>query len=306
MKQTIQLRLGQQLTMTPQLQQAIKLLQLSTLDLQREIQDALESNLMLESTEEVDAGVDASDAEARRTEAEAKVDNEVRPEQSEMPDELPLDSSWAIPMTAICPLPPAAGRRRKGSRTSTRSRSTPARKRCMTTYSGNSTSNAWRRVTGPSPRRCSTPSTRTATCGSDIDELVSAIEGPVTNQDRDAPLEADEVEAVLHRIQSLDPPGVGARSLAECLLLQLRQLPADEPFRDEAVLICSEQFSALSRNDLDQLRRGTKLPPETLREALGLIRSLNPRPGALVSELRPEYVIPDVLVHKRAASGPSS
>jgi RNA polymerase sigma-54 factor len=95
MKQTIQLRLGQQLTMTPQLQQAIKLLQLSTLDLQREIQEALESNLMLESTEDAEAEVANSDAEARRRAAESKVDDEVRPEQSAMPDEFPLDSSWS-------------------------------------------------------------------------------------------------------------------------------------------------------------------------------------------------------------------
>jgi RNA polymerase sigma-54 factor len=66
MKQTIQLRLGQQLTMTPQLQQAIKLLQLSTLDLQREIQDALESNLMLENAEEVEAASEREDADERR------------------------------------------------------------------------------------------------------------------------------------------------------------------------------------------------------------------------------------------------
>jgi RNA polymerase sigma-54 factor len=100
----------------------------------------------------------------------------------------------------------------------------------------------------------------------------------------------------------LDPPGIGARSLRECLLLQLRHLPAEQPYRDEAIAICENHFSALSRNDLDDLRRHTKLPPDMLREALALIRSLHPRPGSLVADVRPEYVIPDVVVQKRQGS----
>jgi RNA polymerase sigma-54 factor len=103
MKQTIQLRLGQQLTMTPQLQQAIKLLQLSTLDLQREIQDALESNLMLENAEEVDAASEREGADEQRKNTDAAVDNELRPEQATMPDELPLDSSWSDTYDSYAP-----------------------------------------------------------------------------------------------------------------------------------------------------------------------------------------------------------
>jgi DNA-directed RNA polymerase specialized sigma54-like protein len=59
----------------------------------------------------------------------------------------------------------------------------------------------------------------------------------------DDELELDEIEAVLHRIQSFDPPGVGARDPRECLLLQLRQLPPDEPFRDDAIRICESHFA---------------------------------------------------------------
>ncbi len=300
MKQTIQLRLGQQLTMTPQLQQAIKLLQLSTLDLQREIQDALESNLMLESTEEAETETESAETEARSTTTEAKVDNEVRPEQSEIPEDLPLDSSWSDTYDGYLASAPSGGAAPEGladldpfahhTRPQTLhdhllwqlnlERMAPRDRAIAEALLDGIDENGY--------------------LGANIDELVEVIEGPAANQDADAPLDADEVEAVLHRIQSLDPPGVGARSLAECLLLQLRQLPPDMPFRDEAAMICAEEFAALSRNDLDHLRRATKLPPETLREALDLIRSLNPRPGTLVSELRPEYVVPDVLVHKRS------
>jgi RNA polymerase sigma-54 factor len=88
--------------------------------------------------------------------------------------------------------------------------------------------------------------------------------------------------------------------LQECLLLQLKQLPEDQAHRNDAIAVCEHSFVALSRNDLDELRRNTKLPPDALREALSLIRTLNPRPGSLVAELRPEYVVPDVLVHKRS------
>ena len=95
MKQTIQLRLGQQLTMTPQLQQAIKLLQLSTLDLQREIQDALESNLMLENADDADLNADSDLANLRSQTTDARVDNELHPERTSIPDELPVDSNWS-------------------------------------------------------------------------------------------------------------------------------------------------------------------------------------------------------------------
>jgi RNA polymerase sigma-54 factor len=296
MKQTIQLRLGQQLTMTPQLQQAIKLLQLSTLDLQREIQEALESNLMLESVEEAEAEAPTAELEtpleALRRNHDAQVDNEVRPEQSSMPEELPVDSSWGDTYDTYTgggggdsptDLDPFA----QHSRPQTLhdhlewqlnlSRLAPRDRVIADALLDAIDANGYLRA--------------------DIDELMEAMTDP-DDPDEDV-LERDEVEAVLHRIQALDPPGVGARSLSECLLLQLRALPADEPNRQAAITICEHHFSALSRNDLDDLRRQTKLSPETLRDALALIRAMHPRPGSLVADIRPEYVIPDVVVTKR-------
>ena len=100
MKQSLQLKLGQQLSMTPQLQQAIKLLQLSTLDLQQEIQQALESNMMLE----VDEAEESPSLELEKDKLELKDSQTSEGSQSDMPDELPVDSSWddtyeAPPMT---------------------------------------------------------------------------------------------------------------------------------------------------------------------------------------------------------------
>jgi RNA polymerase sigma-54 factor len=298
MKQTIQLRLGQQLTMTPQLQQAIKLLQLSTLDLQREIQEALESNLMLESADEVDAQVDAAELDAGRRALDARVDNEVRPEQSGMPEELPVDSTWSDTYDSYLP---------SGSAGSGAAGDGAAELDPFAQHSRPQTLHdhlEWQlNLAKLAPRdRVIADALLDAIDANgylraDVDELVEAIADP--DAIGDEALEPGEVEAVLHRIQAFDPPGVGARSLRECLLLQLRQLPASEPYRLEAIAVCENHFSALSRNDLDDLRRHTKLPPEALRDALALIRSMHPRPGSLVADIRPEYVIPDVIVQKR-------
>ena len=294
MKQTIQLRLGQQLTMTPQLQQAIKLLQLSTLDLQREIQEALESNLMLESADEVEADVASDELERHRRAAEAQVDNEVRPEQSEMPDELPVDSSWGDTYDGYM----ATGSGGAGGDGSTELDPFAQHTRPQTLHDHLEWQLNLARL-APRDRVIADALLDAIDANgylrSDIDEIVEAMTDP---DDGEGP-ETDEVEAVLHRIQAFDPAGVGARSLQECLLLQLRALPAEQPFRGEAMDICAQHFVALSRNDLDDLRRHSKLAPETLREALTLIRSMHPRPGSLVADIRPEYVIPDVVVAKR-------
>jgi RNA polymerase sigma-54 factor len=85
-------------------------------------------------------------------------------------------------------------------------------------------------------------------------------------------------------------------------MLQLRQLPDDTPHRASALRICELFFDALARNDLDELRRRTKLSSAELGRCLELVRSLQPRPGSLISEVRPDYVIPDVLVRKRAGT----
>jgi RNA polymerase sigma-54 factor len=299
MKQTIQLRLGQQLTMTPQLQQAIKLLQLSTLDLQREIQEALESNLMLESADEADAEVDNDELETRRRAAEAQVDNEVRPEHAEMPEDLPVDSSWSDTYDGYL----ATGTGSGGSANMDGS----AELDPFAQHSRPQTLHdhlEWQlNLARLAPRdRVIADALLDAIDAngylrSDIDELVEAMGDP-DDLEGDAP-EPEEVEAVLHRIQAFDPPGVGARSLRECLLLQLRALPLDHAYRSEAIAICDNHFGALSRNDLDDLRRHSKLPQDRLREALTLIRSMHPRPGSLVADIRPEYVIPDVVVAKR-------
>ncbi len=301
MKQSIQLRLGQQLTMTPQLQQAIKLLQLSTLDLQREIQDALESNLMLETAEEDEAARDGGTetsrevAEQQQVQADSAVDAEVPAESSALPDELAVDSEWSDTYDSEPNEQYAGPSASPGTNASGDVDLFAQQSRPQTLHDHLEWQLSLGHL-GPRDRVIA-------------EALIDAIDADgylrldpaelIETLDLED-LELDEIEAVLHGIQALDPPGVGARDPRECLLLQLRQLPAETPHRAGALKICDSLFDALARNDLDELRRHTKLSDLELGRSLTLIRSLQPRPGALISDHRPDYVIPDVLVRKRA------
>lgn len=111
-------------------------------------------------------------------------------------------------------------------------------------------------------------------------------------------LALDEVEAVLKRIQRFDPVGVGARDLRDCLLVQLSQYDADTPSLKEARQIVSDHLDLLANHDFRSLMRVTRLKEETLKCAMQLIQSLDPRPGQSINTSEPEYVIPDVLVRK--------
>ena len=257
MRPTLQLRIGQQLTMTPQLQQAIKLLQLSTLELQQEIQEILESNPLLEINEEhlsdsnsenqADNLEEAFSATAESTDkltndgsedATAsidEIDTTEAMEKNDIPEELNIDTTWEESYSA-----------------------------------GVSNTGA---VSSPSE-----------------DILESAgIEG----------LELDEVEAVLKRINVFDPIGVAARSIADCLLIQLNQFDAQTPYLKESKLIIRDHIDLLGNRDYRQLMRKTRLKEDQLREVMRLIQSLNPRPGDAVSKSDDQYVIPDVSVEKR-------
>jgi RNA polymerase sigma-54 factor len=109
----------------------------------------------------------------------------------------------------------------------------------------------------------------------------------------------DEVEAVLHRLQDFDPPGVAARSPRECLIIQLRQLPGETPLRNLALELCLNQFELLAGRDYTQLKRRLKIDDDQLQGIILLLRSLNPRPGTSVADAEPQYVIPDVFVTRR-------
>lgn len=288
MKQSIQLRLSQQLTITPQLQQAIRLLQLSILDLQHEIQEALDSNLMLETAEEADnAGGEPGETPTTDNEQATKdaiVEREVKAESS-MPDELPVDSEWGDHFEIHTPI---GGGGDSDDYDIFARRSPPQTLHDHLDWQLNLS-----RLGGTDMAIATAVVDAIDDDGylrTDAAELLDVLDA----QD----LTVEEIEAVIHRIQALDPPGVGARSLSECLLIQLRQLPEDVPGRTAAIRICEEFFEALSKGRFDTIGKALGLETPALSEAVELIRSLNPRPGGTVADSQPEYVIPDVFVRK--------
>jgi RNA polymerase sigma-54 factor len=129
---------------------------------------------------------------------------------------------------------------------------------------------------------------------STIEEIHEGLHNP---EDED-PVELDEVEAVLKRVQHFDPPGVFAKDLPDCLLLQLRQLPKDTPWLPQAKLVISHYLNLLGSRDYTQLMRRSRLKEHELKEVIALIQSLNPKPGESIASAEPEYIVPDVVVKK--------
>jgi len=298
MKPSIQLRLGQHLTMTPQLQQAIRLLQLSTLDLKQEIQDALESNLMLETEEEGQRLEDVKEAKEASGEDsssdtgsdDSRGDAEINVEAESMPDELPVDTAWEDLYDSV--LPTSGSGVSSGGDDNSDYLLQQARSESLHDHL------TWQMQLTPFSDTDMTIAMAIIDEVSDDGYLAASIEDILAVVD-DPEIEPDEVEAVLHRLQGFDPPGVAARDLRECLLIQLRQLPADTPWRTEAMDLVQHHFELLAAQDENQLKRKLKLDSGQLHAMVGLIRSLNPRPGTAVAGEGTRYVEPDVFVSKR-------
>ena len=264
MKPTIQLRLGQHLTMTPQLQQAIKLLQLSTLDLKQEIQEALDSNLMLETEEE---GSRRDDAETDRIKADGDIngsqpaaesssndpnnETEIKIESEAMPDELPVDTVWDDIYDSVTPVSSGSVGGDDGQDFLNQQTSGETLQDHL----------IWQMQLTPFSPSDITIAESIIDGISEDGYLTTPLEDIVGSMN-DPEVEIEEVEAVLHRVQAFDPTGVAARDLRECLLLQLHQLPADFKWRAEAIQLVEEHFELLAQQDETQMRRKLKLDAE--------------------------------------------
>ncbi|MDX1823729.1 MAG: RNA polymerase factor sigma-54 [Thiohalomonadales bacterium] len=295
MKQTLQLRLGQHLTMTPQLQQAIRLLQLSTLELQTEIQEALDSNLMLEIDEESNEVEETNRSESSGTETETPTSDENSNEMSaagenEIPEDLPVDSSWDDIYDNIAAPTSAASSSASDNR--------------EFDYSGNMEESLhehlrWQMQLTPFSDTDRAIAEFIIDAINDDGYLSMSLEDIHQALADELDIEIDEVEAVLHRIQNFDPPGVGARNLQENLLLQIKQFPLESAWLKPAQELIEKHFDLLANREYSQLTRRLKISEEELKQILQLIQSLNPRPGSQITASQPEYIIPDVIVSKR-------
>ena len=304
MKPALSLRVGQQVTMTPQLQQAIRLMQLSSVELAQEVREAIETNPMLDYPEETDSGEaeggengeEADDYEAREAAEETREEawdeddpadadwaqgpaEEVSFASPEIPGELPVDTSW----DDIYQAPPTAGT------------VSPEREREFAGGGESLTDHLlWQLNLAPVSARDRVICTALVHA-IDADGMLTAEVGDIA---ADLAVEVDEVEAMLKLVQQFEPAGVGARDLRECLLLQLAELPADTPHREVARALVEDCFDVLAARDYGALARRSKLPDGALRAALELVRSLHPRPGSAVGDFEGEYVEPDVFVRR--------
>lgn len=285
MKQSLQLRLGQQLTMTPQLQQAIRLLQLSTLDLQQEIQQIMESNMMLEAVENDDSVNEDAPKDAASDAAE-RVEISSEGSQTEIPDELPVDTTWDDVYDSVQAATPSSTPSEQSDTDYQKVISPSLHEHLM-----------WQMSLTTFSEQDVAIATAIIDSVNEDGYLLSSVEdihGGLLDQLDEVDL--PEVEAVLHRVQHFDPLGVAAIDLGDCLRIQLEQLPEDTPWRAEAMILVRRFLNYLAAQDLGRLRRGLGLTDDQLAKVVELVRSLDPRPGRQIESSEPQYVVPDVFV----------
>jgi RNA polymerase sigma-54 factor len=262
--QTLQLRLTQKLALAPQLQQAIRLLQLNRIELREYIQEALDANPLLERSE---AG-SAESPDLEEAFAEPKPESS-REENADL-DPVEIDE-WGAEA---------------------------AFEDTWTDSGGDALQNEYQIPDhGDESLREHLLWQINLSYFNAVDAAIAtAIEDIRASLAPELLVEESEVLAVLHRVQRMEPVGVASRDPGECIRVQLSVLPVDTPGRELALRIARDFLDLVARHDLEELRRHSGARHDSLVEALQLIQSLEPRPGARYDNRRDEYVVPDVYV----------
>ncbi|MCW5626077.1 MAG: RNA polymerase factor sigma-54 [Burkholderiales bacterium] len=312
MKHSLQLKLSQHLTLTPQLQQSIRLLQLSTLELNQELERFLQDNPMLEREEE------------EGEEAPPSPPNTPEPQSEIPPDSQSHDTAAATTSESThddADDPPGLQEVPEATESSDREAVDDPDWMDDGNYAaGSGSGNAEGDESDYPQVAAASPSLREHL----LSQLVlmslehvdrQLVELIIDSLDDDGyfkqdlvelativPVEfeigEDELLVALRHVQHMDPPGIAARTLSECLELQLAALPASTPYRTEALSVVRHHLDALASRDYARLKKVLKCDDNLLREVQRLIVSLNPRPGSTFSTEEPRYVVPDVVVKK--------
>ncbi|KGP63052.1 RNA polymerase factor sigma-54 [Legionella norrlandica] len=266
MKPTLQIGIGQHLTLTPQLQQAIRLLQLSTFDLQQEIQLVVESNPMLEAT---------------------PVEEKEEPQTSTNPDsEEYLDFQWSNLYNNLY--------KRNNFEENDYNFDNL---HCTTTNLQDHLH--WQLELTPMSDVDRVIATTIIDAINDDGFLtipVSEIHTSLNSDD--LPLDIEEIEAVRHRLQLFDPVGCASINLAETLVVQLEQLPLDPKLLAITKKIILEDIELLGQHNYRQLMKNHQISEKSVDNILQIIHKLNPKPGSLIHQENTEYIIPDLTVKK--------
>ncbi len=277
--------MGQQLSMTPQLQQAIKLLQLSTLDLQQEIQQVLDSNMMLEVEDE-----DYSSSEQSIVENKVDVSDQIKSEgsQTDIPDELPTDSSWDDVFESVQMGTAAVPDNDFPDFETQRSKAENLQDHLI-----------WQMEMLPFSERDRALAVsiidaidNSGLLGTGVEDIHQSMSLQLDE------LGLEEVYAILHRIQQFDPPGVAGENIQDCLAIQLKQLADTTPYKTEALELVERFLDLLATQESAKLMKKMALSESKLAKVIALIRSLDPRPGESIAVKVSEYVVPDVFVSK--------
>jgi RNA polymerase sigma-54 factor len=290
MKPTLQLKVSQQLRLTPQLQQSIRLLQLSTVELNQEIERMVQENPLLELGEEwnappavvssdhpetaagsADSDDVAAEAESAEVKAEQEEDFEHDPEwqqESAVSYGAPEDDDLDGPQI---PDKPLSLREHLNFQT------------CLSQISERE-----KIIIGLLIDSLDDDGYLLQ----DLNELMTLL--PV-----ELNIGSDDLQCALQRLQHFDPAGVGARNLQECLLLQLQAMPDNAGHRDQAIKVVRDYLDILASHDFGQIKKLLACNDESLRAVNKLITSLNPKPGAQFGSHNERYIVPDITVTKR-------
>jgi RNA polymerase sigma-54 factor len=301
MKQSLQLRTSQHLALTPQLQQSIRLLQLSTLELHQELEQLLSDNPLLERLDDPldhsvrllgdgainattpsetppEPGAPADAPAAAEGEGESAFEAGAEAESSSGND---ADGEWGE-------VGRAKGSDDEDSRPQLEAGATTLREHLMEQM----------RVTVLEARDRALVELIIDALD-DNGYLEESLEEILARMPGELEIDADEMKTALSMLQSFDPAGVGARNAAECLALQIRRMPAIPMVtRRMALVIVEKHLAWFAQRDFNKLKKALDCDDEDLREAQTVIRQCNPHPGAAFAADVSDFVVPDVIVRK--------
>lgn len=292
MKQSLQLKLSQHLPLTPQLQQSIRLLQLSTQELNQEIEKFLQDNPLLERAEEPEdygAGLrkdfNSSTSVSTTSTTSTKTEEPAREQESPNGASGEPEQDWFKEGGAGSYGTPDDG---EDSDYPQLAADQPSLREHL----------IWQLNLLSGSARDHNLVTVLIECLDDDGYLSASLDEVLAMLPEELEVDITELQVALRQLQSLEPPGIGARNLAECLALQLESLPEDVPYRQEALATVKDHLELLAARDYAKLKKVLKCTDDVLRGVQSLVTSLNPRPGANYTKNETRYVVPDVVVRK--------
>jgi len=280
-KPALQLRLGQQLKLTPQLQNAIRLLSLSSIELEKELISAVESNPLLTRSDSLESQA-AEAAEA----ADAPNDST----SDEPSPEIIEQETWSISAMDM----PSSGR----TNSTQYDLSDTNREFADTDQDDLKSSLLWQLNLSNLSQQDSMIACALIDAVSDDGLMIESLDTIQESLRPDLDAEMDDIEAILHHVQQFEPAGVCARSIQESLSLQLSSKPPYTPGLWVAKQIVEKHLELLAEQKIPQLKRALEVDQSQLELAVELLRSLDARPGSANHNQRTEYVAPEVIVRK--------